>query len=75
MTTTSEYALLAGAAYYDTRTDINRFPVPQGWSVTSRIPQDSATGFEATAFKNAANSNEIVISFAGTKCSMGVGPS
>lgn len=66
MTTTSEYALLAGAAYYDTRTDINRFPVPQGWNVTSRIPQDSATGFEVTAFKNAADPNEIVISFAGT---------
>jgi len=66
MITTIEYALLAGASYYDTREDINRFPLPQNWSYISRVLQDTATGFEASAYKNALT-NEIVISFAGTK--------
>jgi len=65
MATTIEYSLLAGAAYYDTRNNINRFPVPKEWNVTSRVPQDSATGFEAAAYIN-STTNEIVISFAGT---------
>ncbi len=63
MATTIEYALMAGASYYDTRHDINRFPIPAGWSWVSRNPQDDATGFEAAALGNGA---EIVISFAGT---------
>lgn len=63
MTTVIEYALLAGASYYDTRTDKNRFPLPLGWRYVSRIQQDPATGFEAAAFTNGP---EIVISFAGT---------
>ncbi|MDO8775878.1 MAG: hypothetical protein Q7K57_45680, partial [Burkholderiaceae bacterium] len=52
MATTLEYALLAGASYYDTRADINRFPIPDDWSVLSRIPESSTTGFEATAYIN-----------------------
>ena len=63
MATTIEYALLAGVSYYDTRADINRFPMPQNWSYVSRIPQDTSTGFEASAF---TNGTEIVISYAGT---------
>lgn len=63
MTTAIEYALLAGAAYYDTRTDKNRLPLPQNWSYVSRIQQDLTTGFEASAF---TNGTDIVISFAGT---------
>ena len=63
MTTAIEYALLAGASYYDTRADQNRFPLPQNWSYVSRISQDTTTGFEASAF---TNGTEIVISFAGT---------
>lgn len=63
MTTAIEYALLAGAAYYDTRTDKNRLPLPQNWSYLSRIQQDLTTGFEASAF---IKGTEIVISFAGT---------
>lgn len=63
MTTAIEYALLAGASYYDTRADLNRFPLPQNWSVVSRYPQDGITGFEAATF---TNGTEIVISFAGT---------
>ena len=63
MPTITEYALLAGASYYDTRTAVNRFPLPQNWSVYSRVPQDGLTGFEAATFRNG---NDIVISFAGT---------
>lgn len=69
MTTIIEYALMAGASYQDTRPDANRFPLPTGWNMVSRSPQDDATGFEAAAFGNGttlANSTEIVISFAGT---------
>ena len=60
-------ALLAGASYVSTRSEINKFPVPQGWveQIEFRVKNDSS-GFEATAFKNAGNQNEIVISFAGT---------
>ncbi len=65
MATTIEYALLAGASYYDTRTAINRFPAPKDWAVVSRIPENSTTGFEASAYKNSLT-NEIVISYAGT---------
>ena len=34
MTTIAEinYALMAGASYISTRAEINRFPVPNGWS-------------------------------------------
>lgn len=63
MTTAIDYALLAGASYYDTRADINRFPLPRNWSVFSRLPQDGTSGFEAAAYKNGT---DIVISFAGT---------
>lgn len=63
MATIFEYALLAGASYYDSRAEINRFPLPTGWTVYSRIPASSTTGFEATAFQNGS---EIVISYAGT---------
>ncbi|MDX1253600.1 MAG: DUF2974 domain-containing protein [Gammaproteobacteria bacterium] len=69
MVTIVEYALMAGASYYDTRAEINRLPIPTGWNLLSRNPQDNATGFEASAFGNAttiAESTEIVISFAGT---------
>jgi Ca2+-binding RTX toxin-like protein len=63
MATTIEYALMAGASYYDTRRDLNRFPLPNGWNWVSRNPQDNVTGFEAAAF---TNGTEIVISYAGT---------
>ncbi|TKB23235.1 DUF2974 domain-containing protein [Desulfopila sp. IMCC35006] len=65
MVTTIEYALLAGCSYYSSRDAKNRFPVPNGWNVLSRIPEDSLTGFEASAYKN-SQTNEIVISFTGT---------
>lgn len=65
MVSTIEYALLAGASYRDTRADLNRFPIPSGWSVVSIVPEDNSTGFEASAYRNLAT-NEIVISFAGT---------
>jgi hypothetical protein len=65
MATTIDYALLAGASYYDTRTDKNRFSLPKDWDYFSRVPQDATSGFEVAAFKNLLT-NEIVISFAGT---------
>lgn len=65
MTTTSEYALLAGASYYDTRDAANRFPIPEDWRLVERVPEDTQTGFEASAYRNTAT-NEIAISYAGT---------
>ena len=59
-------ALMAGNAYRSTRDPMNRFPIPGGWTQYSLWPADSSTGFEAVAFQSAANSNNIVISFAGT---------
>ena len=63
MTTIVDYALLAGDSYYDTRNEVNRFPVPQDWILLSRIPENKSSGFEASAYKNGT---EVVISFAGT---------
>jgi hypothetical protein len=69
--TTIEYALMAGAAYYDTRDDNNRTPFPDatGWG---KLPgfnhtADPATGFEAVAFtRGTGATQDIVISYAGT---------
>ena len=61
-----EYALMAGRAYFDTRADINRFPVSGGWTEFFHVPNETyqvASGFEAVSFQRG---NEIVISFAGT---------
>ena len=67
MTTAIEYALLAGAAYYDNRAEIHRFPLPKDWSVLSRLPEDKLTGFEVSTFiKGTPENTQIVISFAGT---------
>lgn len=68
MPTTTDYALIAGAAYFDTRAPINRFPLPMGWNLVSKMPEQ-ISGFEASAFGNGSDiehSSEIVISFAGT---------
>ncbi len=62
MTTIFDYALLAGRAYYDTRADVNRFPIPQGWTDLLRH-EANPSGFEAATF---TNGTEIVISYAGT---------
>jgi hypothetical protein len=66
MTTTIDYALMAGASYFSTRPDGNKIPVPQGWvKVTNPDSyfRDTESGFEAISF---TNGNEIVISYAGT---------
>ena len=68
--TTIDYALMAGASYITTRPEVNRFPIPQGWTPFFPVP-DPATvlafpvtaGFEAISF---SNGSEIVISYAGT---------
>ncbi len=57
----STYALMAGRAYFDTRADINRFPISQGWVEFNHRALNS--GFEATTFTDGA---EIVISYAGS---------
>lgn len=63
MTTAIEYALMAGASYISTRSEINQFPVPDGWLEVVDERRTLPSGFEATYF---ANGTEIVISFAGT---------
>jgi len=63
MTTTIDYALMAGASYISNRPDINRFPVPSGWNEREDKRQSLPSGFEATYF---VKGSEIVISFAGT---------
>ena len=64
MATSLDLALLAGAAYFSNRGDINRFPIPPSWNelIAFRNNTDS-TGFEARAFQSGS---EIVISYAGT---------
>lgn len=64
MTITLDYALLAGAAYYSTRAEVNRIPIPDEWNeVVEERVADTQTGFEARTFQKGP---EIVISFAGT---------
>lgn len=61
MATNIELALMAGRAYQSTRTELNWFPTPQGWTIIGH-PNDPS-GFEAVTFQRG---DEIVISFAGT---------
>jgi len=70
MATDIQLAFMAGRAYYDTRKDINRFPVPDGWTEFFHVPNNpdypmfsGVAGFEAVSFQKG---NEIVISYAGT---------
>lgn len=66
MTTTIEYALMAGNAYQlTTVAAVDRTPMPFGWT---QLPgtlghTTGSMGFEATAYRAG---NEIVIAFAGT---------
>jgi len=64
MATTLEYALLAGVSYRSTRTEINRFSAPTGWSEIPNSHRNlNDSGFEAVALRKG---NDIVISYAGT---------
>jgi Ca2+-binding RTX toxin-like protein len=79
MTTTIDYALMAGAAYISNRAAVNQLPVPTGWREFFHVPNNpnypmftAASGFEAVSFQNLANPKEIVISFAGTDFSKGM---
>jgi len=79
MTTSIQYALMAGAAYISNRDPKNQFPIPQGWLEFAHVPNNpdypmftAASGFEAVSFQNIANPNEIVISFGGTDFSKGI---
>ena len=69
--TTTEYALLAGASYFDTRADINRIPYAYNFGWRRFAPEQhldhravNSSGFEAAAFIR--NDGQIVISYAGT---------
>ena len=57
-------ALMAGAAYFSTRPEINRLPLPAGWAeqIQNRVSGGSS-GFEARTFQKGT---EIVIAYAGT---------
>ena len=64
MTTALDYALMAGASYFSTRSDLNRFPLPADW--TERLEfrtKFDRSGFEAATFQKGT---DVVISFAGT---------
>ena len=70
MTTTTEYALMAGHVYRTTRDEINWLPAPQGWTPYFPVPDPTTatgfpvtSGFEAIAFQRGS---EIVVSYAGT---------
>ena len=66
---TIDCALMAGRVYESTRSVINWLPTPEGWVELAHVPsklQSTAAGFEASAFQSVSNSNNIVISFAGT---------
>lgn len=68
-------ALMAGASYITTRDPMNQFPIPDGWSEFFHVPNQTyptTSGFEAVAFQSQC-SNDIVISFAGTKDAFDIG--
>ena len=44
MTTITDYALMAGASYVDTRNSINWFPIPPNWASFNHQTRDS--GFD-----------------------------
>ncbi len=58
-----ENALMAGVAYRSIRADINRFPLPPGWSGSPLSHVTLPSGFEAVTF---INGSELVISYSGT---------
>jgi len=69
MTTPLDYAILAGASYFSTRSGINRFPIPLGWlELIDDRRANSQSGFEARAFQSGS---ELVISYAGTYAKSG----
>ena len=56
--------LMAGVAYESSRSDKNKFPMPNGWEKTALWHRENpASGFETVSF---VNGNQIVISFTGT---------
>ena len=66
MTSTKEYALMAGASYISSRDEINRLPIPEGWEKVVNPDsyfRDPSSGFEAISYQRGS---EIVISYAGT---------
>ena len=67
MTTSIEYAEMAGDPYISNYGLINRFPVPVGWQeIPNSYVSLANSGFEAISLQNNTNPKEMVISFAGT---------
>jgi Mbeg1-like len=62
----ASYASMAGAAYISNRSEINQLPIPTGWDEIKDSYRNLSSGFEAVSFQSESDSNEIVISFAGT---------
>lgn len=65
MTSIPDYAVMAGGSYITSRSEINRFPCPNGWTELNELRRVLPSGFEAITFRNDAT-GELVISFAGT---------
>lgn len=63
MTTTIDFALMAGVSYRSNRDPNNRFPIPLSWGEVPESYRNLPSGFEAISF---VKGSEIVISFAGT---------
>lgn len=62
MANTLDLAMLAGASYFSTRSNINRFPIPTGWSERlQNRDSDDQTGFEARAFASDDADNRSLI--------------
>lgn len=63
MTTLLDYAQLSSRVY--NRTQVNRTPVPEGWTEITWLTDDPVSGFSAGAYRN-GDGSEIVISFTGS---------
>ena len=56
-------ALMAGRVYQTTRTDINTFPVPAGWTEFNHVPGDGVAttwGFEAVSFVKGSDTERVL---------------
>ena len=72
METVRDYSILSAAVYNDARGELNKTPLPPGWTPIGNVSNASggllgflSAGFSATAYKY-AGSDKIVIAFKGT---------
>jgi hypothetical protein len=45
-----EMALMAGNAYFETRHNNNKIPIPNGWGLMGERKYNAASGFEVAVF-------------------------